>query len=162
MANLNLTKKIDQVMQLCLTRGWTIGFAESCTGGLLSAQVAMAPGISRIFQGSVVSYSGDVKRGILEVPAHTIQTYGEVSEPVARYMARGARKHLICDWSVSITGIAGPGGGTSEKPVGTVFFAVAGPGFESSCRQNFTSGGREQIQASAVEFALDLLKDAMK
>lgn len=159
---LNSSMKISRIFRLCVDRGWTVGFAESCTGGLLSAQWAMTPGISQVFQGSVVSYSGDVKVGILDVPRAALQAYGEVSEPVARYMAHGARKHLKCDWSVSITGIAGPGGGTPEKPVGTVFFAVVGPGLEHSCRQNFSPASREQIQQKAVDFALDLLEDAMK
>lgn len=155
-------EKIKSLIQICQQRDWTLGFAESCTGGLLSSQVTMVPGVSAVFTGSIVSYAGAVKSGILQVPKPALQSYGEVSEPVARYMARGARKHLNCDWSVSITGIAGPGGGLPEKPVGTVFFAVSGPGFETAVKQQFSGPKRQDIQQQSVDFALDLLLSAMK
>lgn len=160
--NEHTLKKVEALIQMCQQRDWTIGFAESCTGGLLSAYMTMVPGVSAVFMGSVVSYAGPVKEGLLGVPKSALQSYGEVSEPVARYMARGARKHLNCDWSVSITGIAGPGGGLPQKPVGTVFFAVSGPGFETAVRQQFSGPKRQDIQQQSVEFSLDLLISAMK
>ena len=153
---------VERLFEVSLSRGWSFGFAESCTGGLVSASVAAVPGVSQVFKGSVVSYHSAVKMGILDVPEAAIQCYGEVSEPVARYMARGARKHLNCDWSLSITGIAGPGGGSLEKPVGTVFFAVSGPGVETAVMKCFDGPKRKDIQQQSAEFALDLLRSAMK
>ncbi len=160
--NKQVLEKVNLLIQICQQRNWTLGFAESCTGGLLSAQVTSVPGVSAIFMGSVTSYASAVKTGILGVPKTALQSYGEVSEPVARYMARGARKHLNCDWSVSITGVAGPGGGSPQKPVGTVFFAVSGPGFEAAKRQQFSGPKRQDIQQQSVDFALELLINAMK
>lgn len=154
--------KTEALIQICQQRDWTLGFAESCTGGLLSSRVTEVPGVSAVFLGSVISYAGAVKSSSLEVPSSALKAYGEVSEPVARYMARGARKRLKCDWSVSITGIAGPGGGSPEKPVGTVFFAVSGPGFETAVRQQFSGPKRKDIQQQSADFALDLLLNAMK
>lgn len=154
--------KIEVLLNVCLAHGWTFGFAESCTGGLLSAHVAMQPGMSAVFNGSVVSYAGRVKTDLLNVPTSALKAYGEVSVPVARYMARGARKQLKCDWSVSITGIAGPGGGTLEKPVGTVCFAVSGPAFEEVIQMQFPPSSRGEIQQQSADFALDLLLNAMK
>lgn len=160
--NLQTLDKAQSLIQICQQRDWTLGFAESCTGGLLSAHLTAIPGVSAVFLGSIICYSGAVKSGMLDVPIHALKGYGEVSEPVARYMARGARKHLNCDWSLSITGIAGPGGGSPQKPVGTVFFAVSGPGFETAVRQQFSDPKRQDIQQQSAEFALDLLLNAMK
>lgn len=158
---LNL-EKVEELIGICQQRKLSFGFAESCTGGLLSAQVTSVPGVSAVFKGSVVCYAGAVKTSILDVPPSALRAYGEVSEPVARYMARGARKHLNCDWSVSITGVAGPGGGSPEKPVGTVFFAVCGPGIERAVKQQFSGPKRQDIQQQSVNFALDLLINTMK
>lgn len=157
-----LQSHFQNLLQVCLRRRLTFGFAESCTGGLLSAHAAMTPGISSVYKGSIVSYSSDIKIGILGVPHHAIQSFGEVSAPVARYMSQGAKKHLNCDWSVSITGVAGPGGGSLEKPVGTVYFSVCGPGFENTWRKNFEADARVKIQQQSVKCALELLESAMK
>jgi PncC family amidohydrolase len=152
--------------KICAQRHWTIGTAESCTGGLLAAMITSEPSVSSFFRGGVVSYDGQVKADILEVPKTTMKTMGEVSLPVATAMARGARKKLKCDWAVSITGIAGPTGGTPQKPVGTVCFAVVGPGFEASSLKYFktTAVGeniRKDIQRQAALFAFDFLLSAM-
>lgn len=158
-----LMEQLVEVEKICLMRGWRIGFAESCTGGLLSSWVAQKPGISNIFQGSVVTYARRAKIEILGVKLSTIQAMGEVSEPVARGMAQGARKVLGCDWSVAITGIAGPGGGSKEKPVGLVCFAVSGPGFEKAVTHLFPSGlERHEIQRQAALFAFDLLVSGLR
>src|SRR5690606_2356184 len=114
-------------------------------------------------KGSVVSYAPEVKTRILGVPETVLKVHGEVSRPTARHMAQGARRVLRCDWSLSITGIAGPSGGSADKPVGTVCFAVSGPGFEESWLHNFDSQlTREDIQRQAAIFALDLLRIAIK
>lgn len=152
--------------KLCAQRHWTIGTAESCTGGLLGAMITSEPSVSSFFRGGVISYDGQVKADLLKVPKTSMQTHGEVSRPVAIAMARGARRALKCDWAVSITGIAGPTGGTPEKPVGTVCFAVVGPGFEASRQKIFktTAGAeniRKDIQRQAALFAFDFLLSAM-
>ena len=145
-------EKIIGLRDICLARGWTIGLAESCTGGLLSSWLAAFSGISKVYQGSIVSYARHVKVEVLGVKTSTIQALGEVSEPVALGMARGARKALHCDWSVAITGIAG-----------MVCFAVAGPGFESSVTHLFSSQlKRHEIQRQAALFAFDLLISALR
>jgi len=158
-----VVKRVKTLEEICHTRVWTVGLAESCTGGLLSSWICSQPGVSSFFLGSVVSYARSVKERILQIPTAMIKTHGEVSVPVAKAMANGVRKELGCDWSLSITGIAGPGGGSPEKPVGFVCFAVAGPGFESSVHKQFEAGGgREDIQRQAALFAFDFLLNAMR
>lgn len=158
-----ITGRIQELEKICLARGWTVGLAESCTGGLLSAWICSWPGVSKFYQGAVVSYARAVKKNVLNVPLTLIQAHGEVSLPVARAMAEGARECLGSTWSVSITGIAGPGGGSPAKPVGTCCFAVRGPGFEKTAGQVFAaSGGRQDIQRQAALFAFDFLLSAMR
>lgn len=158
-----LEGQIEEVERICLQRGWRIGLAESCTGGLLSSWIASRPGVSSFYQGSVVTYARRAKIDILKVKLATIQALGEVSEPVAKAMAQGAREVLSCDWSVAITGIAGPGGGSKEKPVGMVCFAVHGPGFEKAVTHLFPSGlERHEIQRQAALFAFDLLVSGLR
>jgi len=154
---------VEKLESVCRARGWTVGFAESCTGGLLSAWVCERPGVSNIFAGAVVSYARKVKESVLGVPLSLMQVHGEVSLPVARAMAVGGRKALGCTWCVSITGIAGPSGGSVEKPVGTVCFAVSGPGVEETSGQVFPAGGgRQDIQRQAALFAFDFLLTVMR
>lgn len=156
------TDKIVQLHRILVSRGWKLGLAESCTGGLLSSWIAQVPGISSVFTGAIVCYARHVKEDVLGVASTSILSSGEVSIPVARQMARGANKCLKADWSVAITGIAGPAGGTPEKPVGTVCFAVSGPGFEEAVRHQFPGTlERHEIQREAAVFALDLLLSAM-
>ena len=158
-----VVKRVKELEQLCRTRGWTVSVAESCTGGLFSSWICSQPGVSSFFIGSVVSYARSVKEKFLRVGQPLIKTHGEVSIPVAKAMAAGLRDELGCDWSLSITGIAGPSGGSPDKPVGFVCFAVVGPGFESSTHQQFgASEGREDIQRQAALFAFDLLLNAMR
>lgn len=156
-------KLVSQLEKICLERGWTVGLAESCTGGLLSSWISAQPGVSRLFAGAVVSYARAVKADVLGVPVSLMQAHGEVSLPVAAAMAKGARKALRCDWSVSITGIAGPSGGSAEKSVGTVCFAASGPGFEHQILKVFPAGGgRQDIQRQAALFAFEFLLSAMR
>lgn len=158
-----VVERVKALEQICRLRRWTLGVAESCTGGLLSSWICSQPGVSSFFVGSVVSYARTVKQNALAVPPSLIKTHGEVSVPVAVAMAKGLRQNFECDWTLSITGIAGPGGGTPEKPVGFVCFGVAGPGFETSVHKQFPAGGgREDIQRQAALFAFDLILNAMR
>jgi nicotinamide-nucleotide amidase len=160
---LNYTK-FTQDLQVVITtlkqNQWKIGFAESCTGGRLSAAWAEVPGVSDVFSGSVVSYSNEVKKELLEVQEKSLKEEGAVSQKVALEMAKGLRKKLKVDWALAITGIAGPTGGSAEKPVGTVWFAIAGPKFEGVQKKNFT-GERVTIQQASVEFATQWLHEIL-
>ena len=156
---------LDVIDQLARSKQ-TVAFAESCTSGLLSASLGAIPGVSRVFQGAIVSYANDVKENLLDVPADLLKTFGAVSEQVAAKMAEGARTRLHSTWGVSVTGIAGPDGGSAEKPVGTVCFAVAGPklGMTDVETQTWTqkfSGSRVEIQQQSVQTALNLLRDRL-
>ncbi|HVZ73596.1 MAG TPA: CinA family nicotinamide mononucleotide deamidase-related protein [Polyangia bacterium] len=135
----------------------TLGIAESCTGGLAGELVTTEPGASAFFRGSVVSYADEIKTSILGVKPETIADFGAVSEPVAREMAEGAKRVLGSTVAVAITGIAGPGGGTPEKPVGTVCFAACGPGTTRTTTKLF-AGNRERVRVAAAYFALDLAR----
>ena len=130
--------------------------AESCTGGLLANRITNVPGSSEVFLGGVVSYSNALKQSLLGVPAETLVQYGAVSEPVARAMAEGARQRLGGWWGVGITGIAGPGGATPDKPVGLVYVAVSDPDTTVVKRQLF-AGDRQTIKYRATQYALWLL-----
>ena len=125
--------------------------AESCTGGRLSTEITQIPGVSDVYMGGFIVYSNQMKREILSVPGHILNTMGAVSPTVALYMALGAKSLTQTSWSVSITGIAGPGGRTDTKPVGTVCFAIVGPGFEWTSRQIF-HGSRVDIQKESSLF----------
>ena len=151
---------VELIHQRLALRGETLALAESCTGGLLSSQLAAQAGISEVFIGGVVVYSNRLKTQLLKVPANLLKSSGAVSLPVAVKMARGAQKELGSDWAVSITGVAGPSGGSVDKPVGTVCFAIVGPGFEVSERQQFR-GDRVEIQKQSAAHALQLLLQSL-
>nr|WP_295900060.1 CinA family protein [uncultured Bdellovibrio sp.] len=153
-------EKLQELIRSLRDRKLTVGFAESCTGGALSAFLTEQPGVSDIFLGSVVSYSNEAKVDLLGVRRDTLMQEGAVSEKVARQMAHGVRRQLKTDWSVAITGIAGPTGGTPTKPVGTVCIAIAGPGFEDS-RKEFFSGDRKAIQQTSVDYSVRWLCEVL-
>jgi nicotinamide-nucleotide amidase len=138
-------------------RRQTLAVAESCTGGLMSAQITDVPGASDVFLGGVVSYSNDAKERFLDVPRDVLVAHGAVSEEVSRTMASGVRNRFASDWGVGITGIAGPGGGTADKPVGLVHWAVAGPGGVWADHRVFP-GDRPIIRQWSLNSALDLLR----
>ncbi len=138
-------------------RGQTLATAESCTGGLVSARLTDVPGASDAFVGGVVSYSNDVKEHQLGVPLDVLVDHGAVSEEVARAMASGVRTRLAADWGIGITGIAGPTGGTDDKPVGLVHWAVAGPGGVWAEHRVFP-GDRSVVREWSLNNALDLLR----
>lgn len=134
----------------------TLATAESCTGGLVAGAITAVPGASHIFTHGFVTYANTAKIQMLNVPAAMLATHGAVSEPVACAMAEGARVHAGVDYAVSTTGIAGPDGGTTDKPVGTVWFGLAGPKGTQAYHKLF-QGDRETIRTQAVAFALSLL-----
>lgn len=138
----------------------TLCVAESCTGGLLSSQITAFAGVSDVYMGGFVTYSNKMKTDILGVPAHLLGIVGAVSRPVALHMALGAKNLTKATWAVSITGIAGPSGGTDKKPVGTVCFAIVGPGLEWTTTEAL-SGSRNQIQISSAAFASQWLLEAV-
>ncbi len=143
--------------RLLLDKGATIATAESCTGGKIAALITANPGSSAYFKGSVVAYDNNVKIDVLGVDTETLTTNGAVSRPVVEQMAEGVRRLLKTDYAVATSGIAGPGGGTPEKPVGTVWMAVAGPQGVKSYLLN-TSGDRERIIERSSANALNQLR----
>lgn len=149
-----------RVVQACSRAELRISTAESCTGGGLAAMIAAVPGASRCLLGGVIAYDNRVKVGALEVPAAVLDNQGAVSEPVARAMATGGRRVLGSDLCVAITGIAGPTGGSAEKPVGTVHIAVC-DGTETSHKQLKLRGDRGTVQRAAAQWGLKLLWDRL-
>jgi nicotinamide-nucleotide amidase len=138
-----------------------IATAESCTGGLVAGLLTEIPGSSAVLERGVVTYSNEAKRELLGVPASMLEAHGAVSEATARAMARGALAHSRAQVAVSITGVAGPDGGTTEKPVGLVHFACAGPGAALvAIERRFGDLGRSGIRIASVEQALALLEQA--
>ncbi len=147
----------ELVLELCRGRGLTLGTAESCTGGLVAGRLTSIPGSSDVFRGSIVAYENGVKESLLDVPGELLRRHGAVSAEVAQAMAHGARDRLGVDVAVSVTGVAGPDGGTEEKPVGLVFCHVAGPDREESLRFELP-GDREWIRARSAASALHLVR----
>ncbi len=148
--------------------GRSVATAESCTGGLLAHRITNVPGASDVFYAGFVTYANEAKIRNVGVPAELIAVHGAVSEPVARAMAEGAAERAGADFGIGITGIAGPGGGTAEKPVGTVFIALAErdaaatslarPGFQTVCRRETFPTDRETFKQLATQTALDMLR----
>lgn len=148
----------DVVAEGLLARGWTIGTAESCTAGLLAGRLADRPGSSAYLLGGVVSYSNELKERLLGVDPGLLATVGAVSAEVARAMADGARARLGFDVGVGITGVAGPDGGTPEKPVGLVHVCVTGPDGAVAARELRLGGDRAAVRARSVVHALHLVR----
>jgi nicotinamide-nucleotide amidase len=141
--------------------GWSLACAESCTAGLFTAAVTGRSGASAFFRGGVVAYSNDVKRDVLQVNQDVLDTHGAVSRECAAAMATGACALFRADACVAVSGIAGPSGGTPDKPVGTVCIAVQIRG-ESSAEQFRFSGTRKRIRLYAVRMALKMLEDRLR
>lgn len=148
------------VVDLLRQRSLTIGVAESCTGGLLGGRLTDVPGSSDVFHGGIIAYDNSVKIGHLGVPEDLLRSHGAVSETVAEAMAEGVRQRLSVDVGVGITGIAGPGGGTPDKPVGTVCMTVAGLG-DIYSRKAIFLGSRPEIRARAVQTALFMVRQRL-
>ncbi len=150
-------EEIEQVVVRLLTeRKKTLVLAESCTGGFIANKITNVPGASAVFLGGVVSYANSAKEKFLGVRAETLTAHGAVSEAVAREMAIGAREKFNSDFAIAVTGIAGPGGGTAEKPVGTVFIALAG-GFGTAVEKRLNIYEREAFKQLTAQQALTLL-----
>ena len=145
------------VLDRCRERGLMLATAESCTGGLVAARLTAVPGSSDVVAGGIVSYANEVKVDQLDVPAALIEEHGAVSAEVAEAMARGARRRLGVDVAVSVTGVAGPGGGTEDKPVGLVYFYVETPDGGRGSQFSFP-GDRDSIRRRAVVGSLHLLR----
>jgi nicotinamide-nucleotide amidase len=145
------------VLQLCRDRGLTLATAESCTGGLIVARLTAVPGFSATTLGGIVAYSNELKERELGVPAELIAEHGAVSAEVAEAMAHGARERLGVDVSVAVTGVAGPGGGTEEKPVGLVYFHAVTPAGAKGSSFSFP-GDRDSIRRRSAVAALHLVR----
>jgi nicotinamide-nucleotide amidase len=147
---------VRRLQEACLARGLTVATAESCTGGLVAAALTANPGSSGYVRGGVVAYADEIKIAALDVPASTLAEHGAVSEETALAMAEGARRRLAVDVAVSVTGVAGPDGGTPTKPVGLTWIAVAGPSGTTAERRVWP-GDREANRRDSVRLAIEVL-----
>ncbi|HOX91924.1 MAG TPA: CinA family protein [Spirochaetales bacterium] len=157
---MNLTRQARRLLAVCRLQGLRLGLAESCTGGLVASSITAIPGSSDVFLGGVVSYSNSVKQALLGVREETLAEHGAVSEQCVREMATGAARALQADCSIAISGIAGPGGGTKDKPVGTVFIAWLVRGQMNSMLVVLT-GRRNSVRRKAAAIAMQCLADTL-
>lgn len=146
----------QQVVERLQNRAETVAVAESCTGGMISAQLVTVPGVSTCFCEGYVTYSNAAKEKNLGVRHDTLERYGAVSEQTAAEMAGGVRQRAQADYGLATTGIAGPDGGSAEKPVGLVYLSCAGPKGIKTLRKVF-SGDRDDVRTQATQTALQLL-----
>lgn len=154
---LKITELSEKLIAVCKQKHLTVGTAESCTGGGIAAALTEISGASAVFYGGIVSYDNSVKEHLLGVSPNTLMTVGAVSEETACQMAKGAASALRTSLAVSVTGIAGPTGGTAEKPVGLVYIAACGASGEPTCEKHLFSGDRKCIRLQTAEAALRLL-----
>jgi nicotinamide-nucleotide amidase len=158
MRKATLRSRAKRVLDLCRARGLLVATAESCTGGLVAAALTEIAGSSDVVDCGFVTYSNAAKRALLGVPAKTLERHGAVSAETAIAMAAGALKHSQADLAVSITGIAGPGGGSKQKPVGLVHFAAASrDGRRIARKRLYGKIGRRRVRQRSVDQALALL-----
>jgi len=150
-----------QLGKLLRERHLTVCTAESCTGGLIASRLTDIPGSSAYMQGGVVVYSNEAKQNLIGVRQATLMAYGAVSEPTAKEMATGARDLLKADYALSVTGIAGPGGGTDEKPVGLTFIGLAGPNELVMAERFIWEGDRAANKRQSADAAMQMLIDAL-
>jgi len=148
------------IVALCRDRGLRIAVGESCTGGLLGGRITAVPGSSAVFVGGVIAYDDRVKVEMLDVPREVLAQHGAVSEPVVRQLASGARARFGTEIGIGVSGVAGPGGGSPEKPVGTVWTAVDVQGTVTAYRRGYP-GDREEIRARSAQMALDMVRSAL-
>ncbi len=156
-----ITALAETVGQALKERGLHIGTAESCTGGLLAGALTAIPGSSEYVKGGVVAYSNEIKENLLGVRSATLAEHGAVSGQTAEEMAQGAQQRLDADVGVGITGVAGPGGGSEDKPVGLVYIGVATPN-EVRVRRDIWPGSRGQIREASVKAALEFVMELLK
>lgn len=158
MFSADLLSRAQSFLHSCEARGLKLATAESCTAGLLSVLITEIAGGSKVFTHGFVTYANEAKQEMLGVDAGDIKRYGAVSEQVAIAMAEGARKKSGAALAASITGIAGPGGGSASKPVGLVYIASAREKFGTLCERRTFSGDRQQVRLQAVVAALEMLE----
>ncbi len=152
----------EQLLELCIARGALVATAESCTGGMVAAAVTDVAGSSAVLDRGFVTYSNAAKMELLGVPQHTLDQHGAVSQETAESMAGGALVHSQAHVAVAVTGIAGPGGGSADKPVGLVWFAAAtGDGVVVSRERRWGDRGRTEIRRLATLEALTILTEAL-
>ncbi len=154
-----LYAEAQKLIKICQQRGIRLATAESCTGGLLAGLLTEIPGSSSVVERGFVTYSNASKSDLLKVPQALIAGHGAVSQEVAHAMAQGALYCSQADIALSVTGIAGPGGGTEQKPVGLVWFSLASrQGGGRTCSEQF-SGGRQEVRIQAVKKAISIIKE---
>jgi nicotinamide-nucleotide amidase len=160
---LELRRMARRVLEVCRKNGLRVATAESCTGGLVAGTLTEIAGSSDVVDRGFVTYSNEAKQAMLGVPASTLKRYGAVSSQTAAAMAKGALKNSLADIAVSITGIAGPGGGSKEKPVGLVYFGAARRGGKRLAqRRLYGDIGRSRVRALSVAQALTMLEALAK
>ena len=157
-----ILERASEVIQLCLTKNYKIATVESCTGGLISAALTAVSGASDVVDRGFVTYSNEAKNQLVGVPLNLIDTCGAVSEEVARAMAEGGLRRSIAKITVSVTGIAGPGGGTKTKPVGLVHFACAHENKPTSSYFEVFSGDRSSVREATVLHAFNMIETSVK
>ncbi|MEE9273614.1 MAG: CinA family protein [Robiginitomaculum sp.] len=150
------------VVRMAIRHGKTIATAESCTGGWIGKALTEIPGSSSAYMGGFITYSDEAKTNLLGIPKPLIKANGAVSTPVAQAMALGAMTNMLTDIAVSVTGIAGPDGGTDAKPVGTMCFGLSTPDSITEHHEYFENKGRDYIRMQSVVFALELLLKTLK
>lgn len=154
------TRSAIAVLEACRARGATVATVESCTGGLVGGALTAIAGSSDVVMGGLITYSNEAKMALAGVPEALLATHGAVSEPVARAMAEGGRSALAAGFAVSVTGVAGPGGGSEAKPVGLVHFACSGPAGTVHREMRFGPLSRDEIRRLSVLTALAMLLEA--
>ena len=150
----------ETVVELLIQNKMKLATAESCTGGLIAQKITSVAGASECFDCGVVTYSNEQKQKLLGVSADTLDKFGAVSEQTALEMCKGVKALSNADFGISVTGIAGPGGGTSEKPVGTVWIGICGENLHKAQKFLF-EGDRQQVRESTSEIALKMVEDAI-
>jgi nicotinamide-nucleotide amidase len=156
-----LLEEVASLLDACRARGIRLATAEGCTGGLIAAALTAIAGSSDVVERGFVTYSNEAKTELLGVPAELIAGVGAVSEPVAQRMAEGGLRHSYADIVVSVTGVAGPDGGSAEKPVGLVCFGLARRGAPVASESRILPGDRTEIRAATVARAFELLRAAL-
>ena len=159
--NNEIKEKSNETVKLLIEMGLKITSAESCTGGLFAASITSVSGSSGCFEGSFVTYSNEIKHKIINVREETLKKYGAVSEECVLEMSENSRKIMNSDISIAISGIAGPSGGSEDKPVGLVWICLSADGYIKAYK-NIFSGNRDDVREKSVCFALDLVLNFIK
>jgi len=157
----DLLTDAEALLTRCRNRGLKLATAESCTGGMIGATLTAISGSADVFECGFITYSIEAKIGMLGIPASLVEEAGAVSEEVARAMAEAALERSRADWAISVTGIAGPTGGSIDKPVGLVWFGLAGRGGKPSTERQVFPGDRSQIRIATVARSFALLREAL-